>query len=74
MNTLLRENRVEDIVDKRCRDAEAETVEVLVEIATRCTDADPEERPSMHQVLQFLEQEVMSPCISEFYESQSDKC
>ncbi|KAI3454618.1 hypothetical protein Pfo_011281 [Paulownia fortunei] len=74
MNTLLRENRLEDVVDKRCTDAEVETVEVLVEIAARCTDANPDDRPSMQQVLQFLEQEVMSPCLSEFYESHSDKC
>ncbi|KAL0294047.1 UNVERIFIED_CONTAM: LRR receptor-like serine/threonine-protein kinase FEI 2, partial [Sesamum radiatum] len=73
MNTLLRENRLEDVVDKRCTDAEAETVEVLIEIAARCTDANPDDRPSMQQVLQFLEQEVMSPCLSEFYESHSDK-
>ncbi|KAL8457332.1 hypothetical protein ACS0TY_034436 [Phlomoides rotata] len=74
MNTLLREDRVEDIVDKRCSDAEVETVEVLVEIAGRCTDANPDDRPSMQQVLQLLEQEVTSPCLSEFYESHSDKC
>ncbi|KAK6123268.1 hypothetical protein DH2020_042996 [Rehmannia glutinosa] len=74
MNTLLRENRLKDVVDKRCPDAEVETVEVLVEIAARCTDANPDDRPSMQQVLQFLEQEVMSPCASEFYESHSDKC
>lgn len=74
MNTLLRENRLEQIVDRRCSDAEVETVEVLVEIAARCTDANADERPSMQQVLQFLEQEVMSPCHSELYESHSDKC
>ncbi|KAL8042179.1 hypothetical protein ABFX02_09G033700 [Erythranthe guttata] len=75
MNTLLRENRLEDVVDKRCcNDADVETVEVIVEIAGRCTEANPEERPSMQQVLQFLEQEAMSPCLSEFYESHSDKC
>nr|GME10655.1 LRR receptor-like serine/threonine-protein kinase FEI 2 [Ipomoea batatas] len=72
MNTLLKENRIEDVVDKRCTDADIETVEAILEIAARCTDANPDERPSMQQVLQFLEQEVMSPCPSEFYESHSD--
>ncbi|XP_060204720.1 LRR receptor-like serine/threonine-protein kinase FEI 2 [Lycium barbarum] len=73
MNTLLKEKRLEDILDKRCRDADAETVEAILEIAARCTDANPDDRPSMQQVLQFLEQEVMSPCPSDFYdESQSD--
>ncbi|KAK4489843.1 hypothetical protein RD792_000487 [Penstemon davidsonii] len=74
MNTLVNDNRLEDVVDRRCGDAEVETVEAIVEIAGRCTDANPDERPSMQLVLQFLEQEVMmSPCLTEFYESQSDK-
>ncbi|CAI9757510.1 unnamed protein product [Fraxinus pennsylvanica] len=73
MNTLLRENRMEDIMDKKCRNADVETVEATVEIAARCTDANPDDRPTMQQVLQFLEQEVMSPCPSDFYESPSDK-
>ncbi|KAL3845994.1 hypothetical protein ACJIZ3_003397 [Penstemon smallii] len=74
MNTLVNDNRLEDVVDKRCGDAEVETVEAIVEIAGRCTDANPDERPSMQQVLQFMEQEViMSPCLTEFYESHSDK-
>ncbi|KAB1217416.1 LRR receptor-like serine/threonine-protein kinase FEI 1 [Morella rubra] len=74
MNMLLRQKRLEDIVDKRCTDADMETVEAIIEIASRCTDANPDERPSMNQVLQLLEQEVMSPCPSDFYESQSDHC
>ncbi|XVF50192.1 hypothetical protein PTKIN_Ptkin04bG0076500 [Pterospermum kingtungense] len=74
MNTLLRENRLEDVVDKRCIDADLETVEAILEIAAKCTDANPDERPTMNQVLQLLEQEVMSPCPSDFYESQSDYC
>ncbi|XP_016438478.1 LRR receptor-like serine/threonine-protein kinase FEI 2 [Nicotiana tabacum] len=73
MNTLLKENRLEDILDKRCTDADVETVEAILEIAARCTDANPDDRPSMQQVLQYLEQEVMSPCPSDFYdESHSD--
>uniref|UniRef100_A0A5B6ZPL5 Putative Leucine-rich repeat protein kinase family protein isoform 1 n=1 Tax=Davidia involucrata TaxID=16924 RepID=A0A5B6ZPL5_DAVIN len=74
MNTLVRENRLEDVVDKRCTDADVETVEAILEIAARCTDADPDERPSMQQVLQLLEQEIMSPCPSDFYDSHSDYC
>ncbi|KAJ4712180.1 Receptor-like protein kinase [Melia azedarach] len=74
MNTLLRENRLEDVVDKRCIDIDLETVEAVLEIAAKCTDANPDDRPSMNQVLQLLEQEVMSPCPSDFYESHSDYC
>ncbi|KAG5056639.1 hypothetical protein AAZX31_05G029100 [Glycine max] len=72
MNTLLRENRMEDVVDKRCTDADAGTLEVILELAARCTDGNADDRPSMNQVLQLLEQEVMSPCPSEYYESHSD--
>ncbi|EXC34225.1 LRR receptor-like serine/threonine-protein kinase FEI 1 [Morus notabilis] len=72
LNTLLKENRLEDIVDKRCKDVDAETIEAILEIAARCTDANPDDRPSMNEVLQLLEQEVMSPYPSEFYESHSD--
>ncbi|KAF8390280.1 hypothetical protein HHK36_024805 [Tetracentron sinense] len=72
MNTLLRENKLVDVVDKRCTDADAETVEMVLDIASRCTDANPDDRPSMNRVLQMLEEEVMSPCPSVFYESQSD--
>lgn len=74
MNTLLRENRLEDVVDKKCTDADMETVEAILEIAAKCTDANPDQRPTMSQVLQLLEQEVMSPCPSDFYESHSDYC
>lgn len=74
MNLLLGENRMDDLVDERCSDADTETLEAILEIAARCTDANPEERPTMNQVLQLLEQEVMSPCPSDFYESQSDYC
>ncbi|MBA0639387.1 hypothetical protein Goklo_022425 [Gossypium klotzschianum] len=72
-NTLSRENRLEDIVDKGCTDAIMETVEAILEIAAKCTDANPDERPTMCQVLQLLEQEVMSPYPSD-YESHSDYC
>lgn len=72
MNTLVREKKMEQVVDRRCRDADAASVEAMIEIAARCTDANPDERPYMKQVLQLLEQEVMSACSSDFYESHSD--
>ncbi|KAK9036463.1 hypothetical protein V6N11_078464 [Hibiscus sabdariffa] len=74
MNTLLNENRLEDVVDQRCNDADMETLEAILEVAAKCTDANPDERPTMNQVVQLLEQEVMSPCPSDFYDSHSDYC
>lgn len=74
MNTLLRQNQLEDLVDKRCTGTDVETLEAILEIAARCTDANPDDRPSMNLVLQLLEQEIMSPCPSDLYESQSDYC
>ncbi|KAF5208256.1 Receptor-like protein kinase [Thalictrum thalictroides] len=63
IHTLEGENLLEDIVDRRCTDATIETVEAVIDIAERCTDANPDERPLMNWVLQMLE-EVMSPCPS----------
>ncbi|KAI3974143.1 hypothetical protein MKX01_033394, partial [Papaver californicum] len=53
------------IVDKRCTDANVDTLEALLEIAAKCTDANPDDRPCMNRALQMLE-EVISPCPSEF--------
>ncbi|XP_013606860.1 PREDICTED: LRR receptor-like serine/threonine-protein kinase FEI 1 isoform X3 [Brassica oleracea var. oleracea] len=78
MNTLLKEDRLEDVMDKRCVDVDEESVEVLIEIAARCTAANPEDRPAMNQVVQLLEQEVMSPssatAIDYYDDSHSDYC
>lgn len=63
---------MENIVDNRCRNADVETVEAILEIAARCTDGNPTMRPTMNQVLQQLEQEVMSPYPSDYTESHSD--
>lgn len=76
MNSLLKKNRLEDIVDKMCSGVDMETVEAVLEIAVRCTDGNTKERPAMNQVLQLLEQEILSPSPSQtdYYESQSDYC
>ncbi|CAH2043803.1 unnamed protein product [Thlaspi arvense] len=76
MNTLLKENRLEDVMDKRCMDVDEDSVEALIEIAARCTAANPEDRPAMNQVVQLLEQEVMSPssAIDYYDDSHSDYC
>ena len=65
LNTLTGEHRLEDIIDERCGDVEVEAVEAILDIATMCTDADPVQRPSMSAVLKMLEEEILSPCMSE---------
>ncbi|XP_038878770.1 LRR receptor-like serine/threonine-protein kinase FEI 2 [Benincasa hispida] len=72
LNTLRGEDQLENIVDNRCQNADVETVEALLEIAARCTDGNPTRRPTMNQILQQLEQEVMSPYPSDYSESHSD--
>ena len=59
-------------MDNRCKNADVETVEVILEIAARCTNGNPAMRPTMNQVLQLLEREVMSPYPSDYSESHSD--
>jgi len=65
LNTLTGEHRLEDIIDERCGDVEVEAVEAILDIAAMCTDADPVQRPSMSTVLKMLEEEILSPCMSE---------
>ncbi|THU65393.1 hypothetical protein C4D60_Mb05t03160 [Musa balbisiana] len=69
LNTLGEGHHLEEIVDENCSNVDAEAVEAILDIATMCTDADPEDRPTMSRVLQMLEEEIMSPCLSDLYES-----
>ncbi|KAL0914676.1 hypothetical protein M5K25_015044 [Dendrobium thyrsiflorum] len=69
MNTLTEENsKLEDILDLDCGTVEVEAMEAILDIAAMCTNANPDERPTMFRVLQMLEEELMSPCLSHFYE------
>jgi hypothetical protein len=67
LNMLTGEHRLEEIVDGRCDNVEVETVEAVLDIAAMCTDANPDRRPSMNRVLKMLEEEILSPCVSESY-------
>ncbi|WVZ11968.1 hypothetical protein V8G54_016498 [Vigna mungo] len=71
VNALLRENKLNDVVDKRCKGVDAGTLKVILELAARCTDGNADDRPSMNEVLQLLKQEVM-PLTMDFYEYDSD--
>jgi hypothetical protein len=70
LNTLTGEHRLEEIVDEQSGDVEVEAVEVILDIAAMCTDADPGQRPSMSAVLKMLEEEILSPPLSELYYEQ----
>ncbi|KAJ4769429.1 BRI1-associated receptor kinase [Rhynchospora pubera] len=67
LNTLTGEHRLDEIVDERCSNVEVEAVEALLDIAAMCTDSNPDRRPSMNRVLKMLEEEILSPCLSESY-------
>jgi hypothetical protein len=69
---LISEKRPRDIVDPNCEGMQMESLDALLSIATQCVSPSPEERPTMHRVVQLLESEVMTPCPSEFYDSSSD--
>ncbi|ESQ52177.1 hypothetical protein EUTSA_v10016417mg [Eutrema salsugineum] len=72
LNFLISENRAREIVDTSCEGVERESLDALLSIATKCVSSNPEERPTMHRVVQLLESEVMTPCPSDFYDSGSD--
>lgn len=72
LNFLVTENRQRDIVDPNCEGVQIESLDALLSIATQCVSSSPEERPTMHRVVQLLESEVMTPCPSDFYDSSGD--
>lgn len=59
-------------MDTNCEGVESETLDALLSVAIQCVSSTPEERPTMHRVVQTLESEVMTPCPSDFYDSASD--
>uniref|UniRef100_A0A1J3D8R9 non-specific serine/threonine protein kinase n=1 Tax=Noccaea caerulescens TaxID=107243 RepID=A0A1J3D8R9_NOCCA len=69
---LISEKRPREIVDPNCEGMQIESLDALLSIATQCVSSSPEERPTMHRVVQLLESEVMTPCPSDFYDSSSD--
>ncbi|ESQ33683.1 hypothetical protein EUTSA_v10007149mg [Eutrema salsugineum] len=69
---LISENRPREIVEPNCEGMQIESLDALLSIATQCVSSIPEERPTMHRVVQLLESEVMTPCPSDFYDSSSD--
>ncbi|XP_057492757.1 probable LRR receptor-like serine/threonine-protein kinase At5g63710 isoform X3 [Actinidia eriantha] len=52
---LLREKRLEDLVDENLKDYDAKEVETLVQVALLCTQSSPEERPKMADVVSMLQ-------------------
>ncbi|XVE86437.1 hypothetical protein DITRI_Ditri18aG0034200 [Diplodiscus trichospermus] len=52
---LLRENRIDDIVDGNLKIYDPEEVETIVRVALLCTLSSPEERPTMAEVVKMLE-------------------
>ncbi|XVF58888.1 hypothetical protein PTKIN_Ptkin07bG0102300 [Pterospermum kingtungense] len=52
---LLKENRIEDIVDGNLKTYDAEEVKTIVRVALLCTQSSPEERPTMTEVVKMLE-------------------
>ncbi|KAK7839441.1 lrr receptor-like serine/threonine-protein kinase fei 1, partial [Quercus suber] len=72
LNFLVTENRQREIVDPQCEGVQAESLDALLSVAIQCVSSNPEDRPTMHRVVQLLESEVMTPCPSDFYDSNSD--
>ncbi|XP_048319456.1 LRR receptor-like serine/threonine-protein kinase FEI 1 [Ziziphus jujuba] len=72
LNFLVSENRQREIVDPQCEGVQSESLDALLSVAIQCVSSSPEDRPTMHRVVQLLESEVMTPCPSDFYDSNSD--
>ncbi|MCO5596574.1 hypothetical protein L7F22_050639 [Adiantum nelumboides] len=61
-----------EILDPCCEGVLTESLEGLLQIATLCLSPMPDDRPTMHEVVKMLEAEILSPCPSDFYDSNSD--
>ncbi|KAF5725783.1 Leucine-rich repeat protein kinase family protein isoform 1 [Tripterygium wilfordii] len=72
LNFLITENRQREIVDPNCEGVQVESLDALLSVAIQCVSSSPDDRPTMHRVVQLLESEVMTPCPSDFYDSNSD--
>lgn len=72
MNFLVVENRRREIVDPHCEGVQIESLDALLSVAIQCVSSSPEDRPTMHRVVQVFESEVMTPCPSDFYDSNSE--
>ncbi|CAL9046835.1 LRR receptor-like serine/threonine-protein kinase FEI 1 [Musa acuminata AAA Group] len=72
LNFLIVENRQREIIDPLCEGVQRESLDALLSVAIQCVSSSPEDRPTMHRVVQMLESEVMTPCPSDFYDSNSD--
>uniref|UniRef100_A0A9I9DBL6 non-specific serine/threonine protein kinase n=1 Tax=Cucumis melo TaxID=3656 RepID=A0A9I9DBL6_CUCME len=72
LNFLVTENRQREIVDPQCEGVQSETLDSLLRLAIQCVSSSPDDRPTMHRVVQFFESEVMTPCPSDFDDSNSD--
>lgn len=55
-------------MDPQCEGVQTESLDAMLSVATLCVSAVPEDRPTMHRVVQVLESEVMTPCSSDFYD------
>lgn len=72
LNFLISEDRQQEIVNTNCEGVQTESLDALISVATQCVSSNPDERPTMHRVVQILESEVMTPCPSDLYDSSSD--
>ncbi|XP_065881924.1 probable LRR receptor-like serine/threonine-protein kinase At5g63710 isoform X2 [Euphorbia lathyris] len=52
---LQKENRLEDIVDKTLEVYDCKEVETIVKVALLCTQSQPEQRPTMAEVVKMLQ-------------------
>ncbi|KAI4330087.1 hypothetical protein MLD38_028394 [Melastoma candidum] len=55
MKKLMRENRLDDMVDKALPSYDPQSVKMMVQVALLCTHCSPEDRPTMPEVIGMLQ-------------------
>lgn len=57
---LLRENRLDDIVDGNLKTYDRKEVETIIQVALLCAQNSPEDRPTMAEVVKMLQGEGLA--------------
>lgn len=64
--SCIKSNQIQDLVERNClEEVSIERIESVLQIALQCISPAPEERPTMDRVVQLLEADTLSRCLSD---------
>lgn len=70
---LLKENRLDDIVDRNLKHYDPKEVEIVIQVALLCTQSSPEHRPVMTEVVEMLQGVGLQTRWAKWEETEEEK-